>query len=87
MDEVLDLEVGHPGGYLRGHVEEHCGPQLLPHGVAQEVQHVAVAHELCDDVEGGLPGAHACNIYGTGLAHMVYGNAKGFIWWGGLPHY
>lgn len=60
MNEVLGLEVGHARGYLRGYVHEDGGTELLPARVTQVVEQVTLTHELCDDVEWGLPRTHTC---------------------------
>lgn len=64
MYKLSGLEVGHAIGNLAGHVHQHRGRQArrgLFGTLAQVVQQVAPLHELRDDVERGLAGAHACN--------------------------
>lgn len=72
MDETSTFEIAHPAGDLRGHVHEHDGGDVLAVAVAQVVQQVTLAHELGDDVEGGLARAHAQQLHEVRVLHLLH---------------
>lgn len=60
VDEVFHLQILHSRGDLCGHVEEHHSVHLLAVTLTQIIQQIPMSHELCDDVKGRFPCAHAC---------------------------
>lgn len=72
MDETSTFKIAHPACDLRGHVHEHHSGDVLTVAVAQVVQQVAFAHELGDDVEGGLAGAHTQQLHEIRVLHLLH---------------
>lgn len=72
MNERPALQVAHSGRDLRRHVHEYDRVDVLAVSCTQIVEQVAAAHELRDDVEGGLAGAHAQQLHQVRVAHLLH---------------
>lgn len=69
VDEAVSLQVLHPFTHILAHAQQDISAEMAL-SLPEEIQKAAPFHELGNDVNGLLLGAHAVELYQLGVCQL-----------------
>lgn len=70
MDEAVSLQVLHPFTHILAHAQQDISAEMAL-SLPEEIQKAAPFHELGNNVNGLLLGAHAVELYQLGVCQIM----------------